>query len=460
MGPQGIQGERGEVGPQGIQGERGEQGPVGPQGIQGERGEQGPMGPQGEVGPIGAQGEQGPQGIQGERGERGETGPQGERGEQGPQGIQGERGERGETGPQGERGPEGPPGKDATVPDINSIVEPFISNAQTNIDSYIDKSEKTFKNWQSMVNTQLSTIGGGGEVWLGRLNDVDRATAKVDGAYLKYDATTKKWVGVNGNSVVTVASNTDILTVGNNNDLTFSLEFGDGIAFDNPTNTISCNPNVARRAGNQTFTGNNNFGTIGTGVTSTFFGTQTFNGSRTLAGTSTFSGQVELTGQAATNSTSALTRALGDARYGTYSAIAANSYVSVSTTFVSVVTITLPIGLYQIDAFLASSHTTNVGCKIRLGTNKNIKVGLTDNYSRPTIAAFSWPIIDDAYNNDHPYAIRSDSAGVEFRRTITGIVEILETNTILTLDYAQLNLNASLPSTARPRAHILARKIN
>jgi len=193
-GETGLQGVQGEVGPQGLTGEKGDRGEQGLQGEKGDRGEQGLQGIQGEIGP---QGERGENGDRGEVGPQGETGPQGERGEQG---IQGERGERGEVGPQGEVGPEGPPGKDATVPDINSIVEPFISNAQTNIDSYIDKSEKTFKNWQSMVNSQLSTIGGGGEVWLGRLNDVDRTTAKVDGAYLKYDASTKKWVGASGGS--------------------------------------------------------------------------------------------------------------------------------------------------------------------------------------------------------------------------------------------------------------------
>ena len=227
QGERGPQGERGETGPQGevgpqgeqgIQGERGERGETGPQGEKGEKGETGPQGERGERGEAGPQGEVGPQGIQGERGEigpKGEKGDRGERGERGETGPQGERGERGEAGPRGEvgpQGPEGPPGKDATIPDINSIVEPFISNAQTNIDSYIDKSEKTFKNWQSMVNTQLSTIGGGGEVWLGRLNDVDRASAKVDGAYLKYDAATKKWVGSNGS--VNITTNTDTNLVG------------------------------------------------------------------------------------------------------------------------------------------------------------------------------------------------------------------------------------------------------
>jgi hypothetical protein len=104
----------------------------------------------------------------------------------------------------------GPAGKDAILPDIDTIIDPFIERVQTNVDSYIDKSEKTFKGWQSMVNTQLSTIGGGGEVWLGRLNDVDRTSAKVDGTYLRYNAASKKWVGATVNSSITTSTSTNL----------------------------------------------------------------------------------------------------------------------------------------------------------------------------------------------------------------------------------------------------------
>ena len=99
MGPQGIQGEKGDtgaVGPQGIQGD------VGPQGIQGDVGPQGATGLSAyEVavtnGFVGTEAEWllsivGPQGIQGIQGIQGEVGPQG------IQGIQGLRGESGVAG--------------------------------------------------------------------------------------------------------------------------------------------------------------------------------------------------------------------------------------------------------------------------------------------------------------------------------------------------------------------------
>ena len=200
-GAQGIQGERGSEGEQGIQGEHGSKGEQGIQGIQGERGEQGIQGERGEQGIQGERGLEGQTGERGEQGIQGIQGIQGALGEQGERGLEGQTGERGEQGIQGERGEQGiqgeigPSGKDAIIPDIDSIIEPFITKTQTHIDGYIDKSEKTFKSWQSIVNSQLSSVGGGGEVWLRHLNDVDRTTTRVDGAFLKYNAATKKWVG-------------------------------------------------------------------------------------------------------------------------------------------------------------------------------------------------------------------------------------------------------------------------
>jgi len=214
-------------------------------------------------------------------------------------------------------------------------------------------------------------------------------------------------------------------------------------------------PNFANNDPSFSYTLPRSSGTIATNNTALML-----SGAQTASGAKTFNGQVELTNQSISTGNSALNRDLADARYGTYSEILDTPVNSITTNYVPVVALTLQIGLYQIDAFLASLHTIGIGCKIRLATNKDIKVGLTDNYGRPSVAAFSWPIVDPAYNNSNVYSARSDSAGTEFRRTITGIIEVLEDNTIIGLDYAQLNLSTTNASTARARSHILARKIN
>lgn len=74
VGLQGVQGEKGEVGPKGDIGPQGLQGGVGPIGQQGPKGDTGAQGPKGDTGLQGSQGVAGPQGTQGPQGPRGENG--------------------------------------------------------------------------------------------------------------------------------------------------------------------------------------------------------------------------------------------------------------------------------------------------------------------------------------------------------------------------------------------------
>jgi hypothetical protein len=175
VGPQGIQGEKGDIGPTGAQGDIGLQGEQGIQGEQGLKGDQGPQGQRGligEQGPQGLQGPQGEQGIQGfigEQGPIGPAGPEGQRGligEQGPQGERGSAGPKGDIGPQGPIGPRGPQGlqgetgpigktgpagKDLTLDEVKPLL--------TNIDK---KYQGNYDRFVKNVNKSLSTIGGGG----------------------------------------------------------------------------------------------------------------------------------------------------------------------------------------------------------------------------------------------------------------------------------------------------------
>ena len=204
QGIQGIQGEKGLQGIQGIQGEKGDTGDQGPQGIEGEKGDSGEQGIKGDKGDTGQQGIQGNpgkdgltgktglqgiQGLKGDTGSKGDTGIPGADGKPGPQGIQGE------TGPQGEAGVDGNDGKDAELPDIDKIIEPHFAKVKKEIDSYVIKSDKDFNNWKSVINNQISNNAGGGAIKISQLVDVQQSTAKVDGQFLKYDASQKKWVG-------------------------------------------------------------------------------------------------------------------------------------------------------------------------------------------------------------------------------------------------------------------------
>ena len=77
----------------------------------------------------------------------------------------------------------------------------------------LDDLQNHYNLFLNRIQQELSTIGGGGEVRLEFLDDVDRATAKTNDYYLKYDATLNKWVGDSvGITSVGIVSITGITT--------------------------------------------------------------------------------------------------------------------------------------------------------------------------------------------------------------------------------------------------------
>ena len=72
-----------------------------------------------------------------------------------------------------------------------------ISGAEQNF-ATLDDLQNHYRDFLIKIQQQLSTLGGGGEVRLEFLDDVDRTSAKVDGKFLKYDASSGKFVGATG----------------------------------------------------------------------------------------------------------------------------------------------------------------------------------------------------------------------------------------------------------------------
>ena len=185
----GEQGPQGDVGPRGLQGLIGEQGPQGLTGRRGTRGEKGEQGERGPRGFIGEQGTPGVPGLKGDKGEKGDSGDKGEKGDPGDIGMQGLRGPQGPQGPIGEQGPQGIPGIDGTQVDL-----------QPQLDVLQEGVEERIVAFSAEINSRMDRIAmssgsGSGEVRLEFLDDVDRATAKVNGKFLKYDSASKKFVG-------------------------------------------------------------------------------------------------------------------------------------------------------------------------------------------------------------------------------------------------------------------------
>jgi len=88
---------------------------------------------------------------------------------------------------------------DDTVDQALKILETIKSKEEIreNIsDPEIIKIRRELEYLKNLVNAQ----GGGGEVRLEFLDDIDRDTTKVDGKFLKYEASSGKWIGVDGGS--------------------------------------------------------------------------------------------------------------------------------------------------------------------------------------------------------------------------------------------------------------------
>ena len=93
----------------------------------------------------------------------------------------------------------------------------MIDKAIVHLDSLEEKTEiseevnqiatlrKEFDNFRSLISRQISSSqmsgAGGGEVRLEFMDDVDRSTAKVDGKFLKYQASTGKFIGADTVSI-------------------------------------------------------------------------------------------------------------------------------------------------------------------------------------------------------------------------------------------------------------------
>jgi chromosome segregation ATPase len=78
---------------------------------------------------------------------------------------------------------------DSVPPSGTNLNENFVT---------VEYLQNHYRNFINRIQQQLSSLGGGGEVRLEFLDDVDRTTAKVNGKFLKYDSVSGKWVGADG----------------------------------------------------------------------------------------------------------------------------------------------------------------------------------------------------------------------------------------------------------------------
>lgn len=173
----------------------------------------------------------------------------------------------------------------------------------------------------------------------------------------------------------------------------------------------------------------------------------------------TLAGQLQLTGQSITNSSSALTAGLGDARYGTaYIGIKTESVSSTNTTPIKLTSVTLPVGTYQIDSCIAATSPSigNGGYLFGLRASSNVRITLFEQYGSDngnTTNSIAASDLTTLSTRD----ITSTSL-LTNKRQLMGLLEVLTNNTEVSLEFCQSSASAVANST-RKRSYIIARKV-
>ena len=90
----------------------------------------------------------------------------------------------------------------------------------------LDDLASHYRLFINRITTQLATLGGGGEVRLEFLDDVDRDTAKVDGKFLKYQSSTGKWVGADASGGGVSEEASKLVLDARNNNVGYAITIG------------------------------------------------------------------------------------------------------------------------------------------------------------------------------------------------------------------------------------------
>jgi hypothetical protein len=198
----------------------------------------------------------------------------------------------------------------------------------------------------------------------------------------------------------------------------------------------------------------NNSGVIATNNTALML-----SGTQTAAGQKTFSGQVELTGQSATNTTSALTVGLGDSRYGqVYKSYSGTNITSSSTALQTLATLTLPVGVYEFEAYAATTCPTGpANSTIRIASSALISVGIfgSDDFGSTPLTHIDTETSPFVLN----FIRQSVGTDSDFCRRFSGILLVTSTPTMMTLQFRQSATDAANPIISKRYAYMIATKI-
>lgn len=138
-----------------------------------------------------------------------------------------------------------------------------------------------------------------------------------------------------------------------------------------------------------------------------------------------------------------------------FAAITEQLWSSSSQNYLTIATLTLPVGVWNFDAIASMFGSTTGNMRTRISSNANIRVGLMDYYGAANAVTNGVSIVSDAINSIE----RENTTTIQFRRHLTGVIEVYVGTTEIYLQIAQITTDPANSVSARKRSHMMARRI-
>jgi hypothetical protein len=260
----------------------------------------------------------------------------------------------------------------------------------------IETLRKEFDNFRLLIGKQISSSQmsgtGGGEVRLEFMDDVDRNTAKVDGKFLKYQASTNKFVGADAGDTITDEQLQDVV----GGMISSNTESGITVTYDDTNGKLDFTVGTL----NQDTTGNADTAT--TLETARTIGGVSFDGSANI----NLSG-VNTTGNQDTTGNSATATALENSR-----TIAGQSFDGTANIDIASTNLSDSSDLARLAAPAFTGNTT--------GVNLTLSGDLTVNGTTTTISSTNTLISDNLLELNNGAGSNANDSGLVIERGSTG----------------------------------------
>ena len=192
-------------------------------------------------------------------------------------------------------------------------------------------------------------------------------------------------------------------------------------------------------------------------------GTQTFSGAQSFSSTTRPTSSASTATLAGAATSSLITKGDGDLRYGqTFVGIRTENYEATNNTPFELASVTLPIGMYQIDCNISaiSAATGNGGYWFGLRADKDHTLSLLELFGAEGSSLNNNVIVGDGIEaGTVSTRITTNNSFLNYKRQLTGLLQVTADDTKVSIEFSLANATGGSCKT-RKRAFIIARKIS